>query len=73
MMTLCCSPRVCKRERERCHVVVCVTLPALLQLHLVHWNADKYALFEEAVIEENGLAVLGVFLKVLLLSVLTPR
>ncbi|KAG7473202.1 hypothetical protein MATL_G00093080 [Megalops atlanticus] len=34
------------------------------ELHLVHWNADKYSLFEEAVMEENGLAVLGVFLKV---------
>ncbi|XP_058252676.1 carbonic anhydrase 5A, mitochondrial isoform X3 [Hemibagrus wyckioides] len=34
------------------------------ELHLVHWNADKYALFEEAVMEENGLAVIGVFLKV---------
>ncbi|MCI4380383.1 hypothetical protein PGIGA_G00239410 [Pangasianodon gigas] len=34
------------------------------ELHLVHWNADKYALFEEAVVEENGLAVIGVFLKV---------
>ncbi|KAI1904533.1 hypothetical protein AGOR_G00006620 [Albula goreensis] len=34
------------------------------ELHLVHWNADKYSLFEEAVMEENGLAVIGVFLKV---------
>ncbi|XP_062403285.1 carbonic anhydrase 5A, mitochondrial [Sardina pilchardus] len=33
------------------------------ELHLVHWNADKYSLFEEAVMEENGLGVLGVFLK----------
>lgn len=37
-----------------------------LQLHLVHWNSDKYSLFEEAVMEENGLAVIGVFLKVLM-------
>ncbi|TTS49332.1 Carbonic anhydrase 5B, mitochondrial [Bagarius yarrelli] len=35
------------------------------ELHLVHWNADKYSLFEEAVMEQNGLAVIGVFLKVL--------
>ncbi|RXN13533.1 carbonic anhydrase mitochondrial-like isoform X1 [Labeo rohita] len=35
-----------------------------LKLHLVHWNSDKYSLFEEAVIEENGLAVIAVFLKV---------
>lgn len=41
---------------------VCV----FLQLHLVHWNSDKYSLFEEAVMEENGLAVIGVFLKVLM-------
>ncbi|KAJ0029569.1 hypothetical protein NQD34_004566 [Periophthalmus magnuspinnatus] len=34
------------------------------ELHLVHWNADKYSLFEEAVVEDNGLAVLGVFLKI---------
>nr|XP_054589349.1 carbonic anhydrase 5A, mitochondrial isoform X3 [Nothobranchius furzeri] len=34
------------------------------ELHLVHWNADKYSLFEEAVMEDNGLAVIGVFLKV---------
>uniref|UniRef100_H3CA26 Carbonic anhydrase n=2 Tax=Tetraodon nigroviridis TaxID=99883 RepID=H3CA26_TETNG len=34
------------------------------ELHLVHWNSDKYSLFEEAVTEENGLAVIGVFLKV---------
>ncbi|XP_053361733.1 carbonic anhydrase 5A, mitochondrial isoform X1 [Clarias gariepinus] len=34
------------------------------ELHLVHWNADKFALFEEAIMEENGLAVIGVFLKV---------
>ncbi|XP_055047710.1 carbonic anhydrase 5A, mitochondrial isoform X1 [Misgurnus anguillicaudatus] len=34
------------------------------ELHLVHWNSDKYSLFEEAVVEENGLAVIGVFLKV---------
>ncbi|KAF3854396.1 hypothetical protein F7725_022451 [Dissostichus mawsoni] len=33
------------------------------ELHLVHWNSDKYSLFEEAVMEENGLAVIGVFLK----------
>lgn len=38
------------------------------QLHLVHWNSDKYSLFEEAVLEENGLGVIGVFLKVCILS-----
>ncbi|TNN01004.1 hypothetical protein fugu_012250 [Takifugu bimaculatus] len=34
------------------------------ELHLVHWNSDKYSLFEEAVSGDNGLAVIGVFLKV---------
>uniref|UniRef100_A0A1A7X0U3 Carbonic anhydrase n=1 Tax=Iconisemion striatum TaxID=60296 RepID=A0A1A7X0U3_9TELE len=34
------------------------------ELHLVHWNSDKYSLFEEAVMEDNGLAVIGVFMKV---------
>ncbi|XP_028815222.1 carbonic anhydrase 5A, mitochondrial isoform X2 [Denticeps clupeoides] len=34
------------------------------ELHVVHWNRDKYNLFEEAVSEDNGLAVIGVFLKV---------
>ena len=44
---------------------VCVCVCAVCsQLHLVHWNSDKYSLFEEAVMEDNGLAVIGVFLKV---------
>ncbi|XP_015223702.1 carbonic anhydrase 5A, mitochondrial isoform X2 [Lepisosteus oculatus] len=34
------------------------------ELHLVHWNADKYSLFEEAVMEDDGLAVVAVFLKI---------
>ncbi|XP_072470383.1 carbonic anhydrase 5B, mitochondrial isoform X2 [Notamacropus eugenii] len=33
------------------------------ELHLVHWNAVKYESFEDAAMEENGLAVIGVFLK----------
>ncbi|XP_035422158.1 carbonic anhydrase 5A, mitochondrial isoform X5 [Cygnus olor] len=33
------------------------------ELHLVHWNAVVYPTFEEAVMEGNGLAVIGVFLK----------
>ena len=36
----------------------------LFQLHLVHWNAVKFESFEDAALEENGLAVIGVFLKV---------
>nr|XP_028697740.1 putative inactive carbonic anhydrase 5B-like protein [Macaca mulatta] len=33
------------------------------ELHLVHWNAVKFENFEDAAPEENGLAVIGVFLK----------
>ncbi|KAK2095300.1 Carbonic anhydrase 5B, mitochondrial [Saguinus oedipus] len=33
------------------------------ELHLVHWNAVKFENFEDAALEENGLAVIGVFLK----------
>lgn len=36
----------------------------VFQLHLVHWNAVKFESFEDAAVEENGLAVIGVFLKV---------
>ncbi|KAL5021223.1 hypothetical protein ScPMuIL_000378 [Solemya velum] len=34
------------------------------ELHLVHWNADRYPTFKEAVDKEDGLAVLGVLFKV---------
>lgn len=34
------------------------------ELHLVHWNTTKYASFKEAAEHPDGLAVLGVFLKV---------
>ncbi|XP_061450499.1 carbonic anhydrase 5A, mitochondrial isoform X2 [Rhineura floridana] len=43
------------------HTVDCRVFPA--ELHLVHWNSCKYDSFEEALMEENGLAVIGVFLK----------
>lgn len=33
------------------------------ELHLVHWNSVKYRNYKEAVMGENGLAVIGVFLK----------
>uniref|UniRef100_G1KPK2 Carbonic anhydrase n=1 Tax=Anolis carolinensis TaxID=28377 RepID=G1KPK2_ANOCA len=33
------------------------------ELHVVHWNADKYASFVEAACEADGLAVMAVFLK----------
>lgn len=34
------------------------------ELHLVHWNQTKYPTFDEAAKHHDGLAVLGVFLKV---------
>lgn len=34
------------------------------ELHLVHWNCDKYDSFGEAAAQPDGLAVLGVFLQV---------
>ncbi|KAM9031696.1 carbonic anhydrase 5B, mitochondrial isoform X1 [Sarcophilus harrisii] len=43
------------------HTVDSKCYPA--ELHLVHWNAVKYKSFEDAAMEENGLAVIGVFLK----------
>ncbi|XP_074170569.1 carbonic anhydrase 5A, mitochondrial isoform X2 [Rhinolophus sinicus] len=33
------------------------------ELHLVHWNSVKYQNYKDAVLGENGLAVIGVFLK----------
>ncbi|XP_020038354.1 carbonic anhydrase 13 [Castor canadensis] len=33
------------------------------ELHVVHWNSDKYPSFVEAAHEPDGLAVLGVFLQ----------
>ncbi|XP_074841811.1 carbonic anhydrase 1 [Carettochelys insculpta] len=34
------------------------------ELHLVHWNSDKYSSFAEASDKPDGLAVIAVFLKV---------
>lgn len=34
------------------------------QLHVVHWNSDKYPSFVEAAHEPDGLAVLGIFLQI---------
>uniref|UniRef100_A0A8D0GT93 Carbonic anhydrase n=1 Tax=Sphenodon punctatus TaxID=8508 RepID=A0A8D0GT93_SPHPU len=44
------------------HTVDSKVFPA--ELHLVHWNANKFSSFEEAISEDNGLAVIGVFLKI---------
>ncbi|XP_044130602.1 carbonic anhydrase 13-like, partial [Bufo gargarizans] len=34
------------------------------ELHIVHWNAEKYSSFVEAAQNPDGLAVLGIFLKI---------
>ncbi|KAE9544967.1 hypothetical protein AGLY_000510 [Aphis glycines] len=39
-------------------------MPYAGELHLVHWNCDKYNSFSEAIAHPDGLAVLGVFLQV---------
>lgn len=54
---------------KSCHTLTfefmtCFVFCVCSQLHLVHWNSDRYSLFEEAVMEDNGLTVIGVFLKV---------
>ena len=41
-----------------------ICLYVYFQLHLVHWNADKYSSFGEAVDKPDGLAVLGIMIKV---------
>ncbi|XP_069595506.1 carbonic anhydrase 5A, mitochondrial [Ranitomeya imitator] len=43
------------------HTVDSKVFPA--ELHLVHWNCTRYRTFEEAIMEDNGLAVIGIFLK----------
>lgn len=49
-----------------CRMVTGVSsLPPVFQLHLVHWNSVKYRSYKEAVMGEKGLAVIGVFLKVI--------
>lgn len=39
-----------------------------LQLHLVHWNAEKYSSFGEAADKPDGLAVIGFMVKVIVNS-----
>jgi carbonic anhydrase len=33
-------------------------------MHLVHWNSEKYASIDDAVVQPDGVAVLGIFLEV---------
>lgn len=54
-----------------CSVHALISHSFVFQLHLVHWNAVVYPTFEEAVMEGNGLAVIGVFLKVISLCVIS--
>lgn len=63
----CKEPKVMKmRSQASCyHCSVLISRWFMFQLHLVHWNAVVYPTFEEAVMEGDGLAVIGVFLKVL--------
>ncbi|XP_032710491.1 carbonic anhydrase 5A, mitochondrial [Lontra canadensis] len=48
-------------ERGSEHTVDGRVYPA--ELHLVHWNSVKYRNYKEAVMGENGVAVIGVFIK----------
>ncbi|KAK2095573.1 hypothetical protein P7K49_026989 [Saguinus oedipus] len=41
-----------------------IILKSFTNLHVVHWNSDKYPSFVEAAHEPDGLAVLGVFLQI---------
>lgn len=41
-----------------------LSVPLAFQLHVVHWNAEKYSSFVEAARQSDGLAVMAVFLKV---------
>uniref|UniRef100_T1ISC0 Carbonic anhydrase n=1 Tax=Strigamia maritima TaxID=126957 RepID=T1ISC0_STRMM len=44
------------------HTIDGVAFPS--EVHLVHWNAEKYASFSEAASKDDGLAVLGVLIQV---------
>ncbi|XP_032180862.1 carbonic anhydrase 5A, mitochondrial isoform X4 [Mustela erminea] len=48
-------------ERGSEHTVDGRVYPA--ELHLVHWNSVKYRNYTDAVVGENGVAVIGVFVK----------
>lgn len=41
-----------------------LSVSLVFQLHVVHWNAEKYSSFVEAASQSDGLAVMAVFLKV---------
>ena len=61
---------VCRIMLDLVSVVNCDWLvPFWLQLHLVHWNSSKYANCAEAARYPDGLAVLGILLKVCYMSV----
>lgn len=64
-LTLQGAARIRSQEWALCSVQGMISPSLLFQLHLVHWNAVDYPSFEDAVMEGNGLAVIGVFLKVI--------
>ncbi|XP_040482049.1 carbonic anhydrase 13 isoform X2 [Ursus americanus] len=71
-MTLPCGLLVSSMMQTQPKSSVIVAIPSALtlmtqrtnQLHVVHWNSDKYPSFVEAAHEPDGLAVLGVFLQI---------
>ncbi|XP_075439105.1 carbonic anhydrase 13-like isoform X2 [Ascaphus truei] len=46
------------------HSVLNLMMQKTNQLHIVHWNSEKYSSFVEAAHQPDGLGVLGVFLKI---------
>ncbi|XP_047378632.1 carbonic anhydrase 13 isoform X4 [Sciurus carolinensis] len=71
-MTLPCDLLVSSMIQAQLKSSAIVATPSMLtsmtqktnQLHVVHWNSDKYPSFVEAAHEPDGLAVLGVFLQI---------
>jgi len=41
-----------------------MSVPLCTQVHLIHWNEDLYDNYEEAAKREDGIVILGVFVKV---------
>uniref|UniRef100_A0A8C8RAA0 Carbonic anhydrase n=1 Tax=Pelusios castaneus TaxID=367368 RepID=A0A8C8RAA0_9SAUR len=57
-----------KQSQGSEHTVDSKSFPS--ELHLVHWNARKYATFGEAAAAPDGLAVVGIFLEVRVLKIM---
>ncbi|XP_043921923.1 carbonic anhydrase-like [Protopterus annectens] len=52
----------CSDDHGSEHTIDGKKFPA--ELHLVHWNTEKYSNFQEAASKPDGLAVIGVFLEI---------